>query len=195
MTSYYRIEPGIHDLYGIAGYPRLPDEVSFLSGRPISAALSSPLVFAVNHPRGETPGHLLGKQIPVVSDLLLSVLKGAGVDDFQAFPAVLHNSDTGDRWTGRYAFNVLGMLDAVDLAASKYDEIMPGEEGEPPLVDFEKLVIDGSKTRGALLFRLVQNPLTMLVHQKVRDQLRQTKPLEGWGITTFEVPVRQRHGA
>lgn len=189
MTSYYRVEPDIHDLRGISGYPQMSDDVSFLAGVPISVSLGKPLVFNVNHPPGERPRHLLGMQIPVVSELLLQAMTAAGVDNFQAFPAVLRNTDTGAQWDGYFAFNVIGLLDAMDLRASKYTEIMPGNDQIPALLDFEKLAIDGSKTRNLLLFRLLQNPGAMLVHHKVRDQLRQQKPPEGWGITTFEIPV------
>jgi hypothetical protein len=189
MTPYYRVEPGIHDFYGIIGRAPVSDEVSFLAGHTISVQLSSPLVFEVNHPPGEAPRHFLGSEIPVVSDLLLTAIEAAGVDNFQVFPAVLHNLDTGGKWTGYRALNVLGILDAADLQSSKYDEIVPGSEGLPPLVDFEKLVINSSKTRDLLLFRLVHNPSMMFIHGNVRDHLRQHKPPEGWGITTFEVPV------
>ena len=190
MTPYYRLEPGIHELYGIADYPQLPDAVSFLTGRAISTPLPAPLVFAVNHPQGETPKHLLGMQVPVVSDLLLQTMAAAGVDNFQTFPAVLRSADTGAQWTGYHAFNAIGLIDAADMQGSKYEQIMPGNDEVPALLDFETLVIDGSRTRDLLLFRLAQNPGAMLVHQRVRNGLRQRKPPDGWGITMFEIPVR-----
>lgn len=190
MTTYYRLEPALHDLYGIAEYPQLPEDVSFIAGRTISEALPAPLVFAVNHPQGETPKHFLGMQVPVVSDLLLRVIRETGADNVQAFPAVLRNPDTGATWTGYHALNVIGMPDAADLRASKYEEIMPGNDEVPALLDFTKLVIDGSRTRNLLLFRLAQSPRAILAHESVRARLRQRRPPEGWGITTFEVPAR-----
>jgi hypothetical protein len=190
MTPYYRLEPGIHELYGIADYPHLPDGVSFLTGRPIAAALPEPLVFTVNHPQGEAPKHLLGMQVPVVSDLLLRTVAACGVDNFQSFPAQLRSVDGAGQWSGYHAFNAIGLIDAADMRGSKYGEIMPGDDEVPPLVDFQTLVIDGSRTRDLLLFRLLQNPGAMLVHERVRNELRQRKPPGGWGITLFEIAAR-----
>jgi len=190
MTFYYRLEPGIHELYGIADYPQLPDDVSFLTGRPIATALPGPLVFAVNHPKGETPKHLLGMQVPVVSDLLLQAMAASGIDNFQIFPALLRSAGTGEQWSGYHAFNAIGLIDATDMRGSKYEEIMAGNDEVPALLDFETLVIDGSRTRNLLLFRLAQNPGAMLVHERVRSELRQRKPPGGWGFTMFEVPAR-----
>ena len=187
---FYRFAPDVHAEWGITDDPSLPESVSFTSGRKISAALTEPLVFAVDVPRGARPDHLLGGQIPVVSDLLLQTLGAAGVRNVQTFPAVLRNRRTRQKWTGFHALNVLGMVDAVNLRASTYDTLMEGSDELPPLLVFTRLVFARSKVPELPLFRLPQSPTTMIMSEGVREALLRRSPEGGWGITAEEIRVK-----
>lgn len=187
---FYRLEPGLHEVFGITKDPEIPKTVNFKAGAVIEDSLDSPLEFEVDFPAGMAPGNFLALQIPVVSDLFVATLRAAGVDDFQLFPAVLRNPETSERWSGYQAFNTIGVLDAVDMDASVFDEIMPGSGSVPPLLDFEKLVIDESKAGDRLMFRLLQNRTLLVIQGRVRDRLKDTAPEGGWRVTTFELEAR-----
>lgn len=192
MASYYRFQADLHATSGVLEDPALPDGVSFTSGRALERPLPTPLVFKVDCPKGQRPDHLLGDSIPLVSELFLETLRAAGVENFQAFPARLRNTKKRAEWSGYSAFNILGLVDAVDLKASRYDVLVPGDgDALPPLLDFEELVFARSKVGDLPLFRLPQSPSQMFMSGWLRKQLVSRSPAGGWGISTFEVRVRQ----
>jgi hypothetical protein len=186
---YYEIRPDVYAMYGITRGPQLPRSVEFTGGTPIVEPLPAPLLFDVDYPQGEQPGHMLGRIVPVVSRLLVEALTRAGVDNYQIFPALLRNPDTGSQWSDYFAFNVVGLVDAVAAQSSTYDVIMPGEEEIPPLLDYTRLVFARSKTLDMPMFRLLQNPPQLFLLDRVQAALASVSPPGGWGITIFEVPV------
>jgi hypothetical protein len=141
----------------------------------ISEPLPRPLVFSVSNPADEPPRHLVGTMIPVASQQLIDVLQAAGVDNLQTFPALLRNDLTGQSWSGYFAFNLLGLVDAV--------------ERRPGTFDFQELVFSESKVAHRLMFRTIHNPLDVFISDRVRSELLSRRPPEGWGVTTTEVPV------
>ena len=173
-TPYFKFEPAIHGEYGIARYPELPPDISFLAGRAISEPLPRPLVFSVSNPADVPPQHLVGTMIPVASQALLDALQAAGVDTLQRFAAVLRNDVTGQCWTDFFAFNLLGLVDAVEGRASPS----------------EPLVLAQAKVAPHRMFRAAHNPLEVFISEGVRSELIRRRPPEGWGVTTTEVPVR-----
>jgi hypothetical protein len=185
---YYIIEPDNFDNYGVTRNPPLDDDISFIDGV-LLANVPSPLVFEVNYPTAARPPHLLGDTIPVISDVLLRVLRDAGVDNFQAFVAILRNPATHSEWKDYWALNVIGQLDAANMQASTFDIIMEGDaEGvESPLVAFDTLVLDEKKTSNALMFRLTQSPDTLLWHDRVLEHVVAATPTGGWGFDATEV--------
>ncbi len=116
---YYQIEPDIYvELGEVSKNPVMPDpdrpydHIGFLGGRYIKAAVPNPLQFEVSCTK-EVP-HLLGAESPVVSTRFAGCLSRLGVDNFQVFPAVLVNPETGEEWHDYLAFNAVGLVDAVD---------------------------------------------------------------------------------
>ncbi|MBK6694609.1 MAG: hypothetical protein IPG50_20725 [Myxococcales bacterium] len=91
-----------------------------------------------------------------------------GVDNIQYLDAVLKNPDTGAEYRDYKAYNIVGLVACADLVASRY---LGGGSGSPGDLGFESLVIDESKTGGALLFRLAENASAIVVHEKVKDAL------------------------
>jgi len=49
----------------------------------------------------------------------------------------------------------------------------------PPVVAFEGIVLDRSKTRGFMIFRIIQSPDLLLVHEKVISMLTENCPEKG----------------
>lgn len=190
---YQQIEPDNYADYGVTQNPELDSDVSFIDGARITEPLPNPLVFEVNFPKGESPPHFLGDSIPLFSDRLVQVLRKAGADNFEAFPAVLRNPDTGAEWRDYWAVNVLGLVAWANLEESEYDTLMDGDpEGvETPLLGFHTIVLDRRKTRDDLLmFRLAESPSTLIIHDRVDKIIDANRPPDGWRFDAIEVDVR-----
>ena len=195
--KYYEIRQDIECDYGVVDSPRLPRSPSgitesFLAGRAIKLALPNPLVLTVDFPKGVPLSHFMGNVIPVFSAAFVDALRSAGVDNFELFPALLRNPDTGEEWKGYQAFNEIGLVDAASESGSASNVIMPGgtDPGQvPELVSYTKLVLDGAKARNLLMFRLARDPTTLLLHESVVATLNARQPPGGWGITLKEIAV------
>jgi hypothetical protein len=111
---------------------------------------------------------------------MLDAFRAAGVDNFQAFPAVLAGRGA-EEWKDYFAINVLGKVAAADLSSSRFVEIGKYPSGLPCL-GFQKLVVDPSRTHGFYLFRLAEDILQILLHDRVLKSLVAMAPTGGWGI-------------
>jgi len=108
---------------------------------------------------------------------LLETIRSAGVNNLDAYPAELYYPD-GSLATGEYFIvNVVGLIAAADLEKSQYNEDQPENLIS---MSFESLAIDGNKTHGALMFRLAENIVEIIVHEKV------VKAVEDAGIPLVE---------
>jgi hypothetical protein len=101
-------------------------------------------------------------------DDLIQALHDCGVDNFDAYEVVITDPDNGAVYTNYKMLNLIGLVSAADMSASQatlHDNV--------PLidVDFDRLVVDESKTRGALMFRLAESTNGVLVHHRLRDCL------------------------
>lgn len=190
MTAYYELEPHYLEDYGIRENPDLDIDDSFCDGKWLAGPLPE-MRFRGNFPTGYKLPHLTGNIVPLVSEQLLQAFRDVGVDNFQSFPAIIVNPETGEEWRSHSAFNVLGILRAADMGASEFDELMGGDPSGsiPPLVAFNRLVIDGTKTHGLMLFRLEESPSTMIVHETVVNHLKANRPSAGWKIDVTKLNV------
>lgn len=97
----------------------------------------------------------------VLSELLYRTIVDFGVDNLDAYSAVMVDTETKERFTGYYAVNVVGLIAAADMKQSVYT-VQPGG----PVIDvaFDQLVIDAAKARGALMFRLAESTKNVWLH-------------------------------
>jgi hypothetical protein len=115
----------------------------------------------------EMPEYFKG-QIPLFRDDLLAAMKEAGVDNLDTYEVVITDPDSGKRFTNYKAVNVIGVIAAADMGKSKATV----HTGGPVIdVEFDDLVVDDTKPRGALIFRLAEATGTILVHERLRDHL------------------------
>ncbi len=179
---YYSIEADPFNERGIIGDPKFPNDISFMRGAFINWQPDAPLLFRSNCDDDNLPREYMGRaSLPVWSKALLNEFRLAGVDNIQAFPAVVEDIDGNIKWKDYFAINVIGKVSAADLSESEYIEI--GERpGGLPFAGFQNIVIDPEKARGFLLFRLAENPLELIAHQRIIDHLISTAPSKGWGI-------------
>jgi Immunity protein family (Imm11) len=106
----------------------------------------------------------------IMEKRLVATLQAAGVDNLQVFPAVVVNHQAGTVIENYLAVNVVGMVSCADMSKST----------AKPLADvhfFLKLEIDPGKARDALMFRLAESPMEIIVHEKT------AKAIEDGGFT------------
>jgi hypothetical protein len=169
--------------YGLTGGPTLPDG-SVLAGRLTDADELPELLYEINVPDDQLCPHFMTGEAVIVSKQFIDVLLGIGVQNFQSFPAVLINPETGKKRGNYFLFNVLGLIKAADLSQSSFDMLMEGDPNgvEVPLVAFNHLVLDEKKIRSLKMFRLAEDPTSLIIDETVVNSLKQHRPEGGWGV-------------
>ena len=100
----------------------------------------------------------------LMSSALADLLQRHGVDNLELFPTSLvdkRSGETQEVWT----FNIVGLVAAANMAAST----------ALPLGDahvFQSLVVDPSKAKGLLLFRLANSMSDVIVHSSVAERIQ-----------------------
>jgi len=119
--------------------------------------------------------------IPIMSERLYKAIVDSGVTNVEWFDAEVLKTSTSERFAYK-AYNVVGLVAAADMTKSEWQS----DDGIPIAdVSFDELVLDETKARGALLFRLAENVNALLVHQRVRDHI------EAAGISTVKFMAAQ----
>ncbi len=170
--------------------PKLGEQ-SVMQGQFIDVTKLPELIFEHDFPVGEPMPHFLTGGTVLASNKLITVLESAGVDNYQAFPAILVNPNTKEARNDYFLFNVLSLINATSLIESDYDELMQANiEGiELPLLAFKNIVINSKKTNGAHMFRLAEDPINIIVSAEVVTALKDNIPDESWGIIIENLDV------
>jgi len=192
MTNYYEIKDDYLSDYRIQRQTSLPDNVSFTTGAFINEPLPEPIVFEVDYPDDVEPPHFLKDVIPIFSSGLLDTLRSAGIDNFQAFPAMLVNPVMGKQWTNYWALNIIGIISAADMDSSDYDLLMAGDPGgvDIPLAAFRTIVLDSQALPNEpMLFRLAECPHVIMAREDIINAIKQNRPSEGWGFKIHKTEV------
>jgi hypothetical protein len=119
---------------------------------------------------------------PIFSRRLIDVLKSAGVRNLDIYDAEVVDNERGRKYNNYKAVNIIGRLSCADLEKS---EFIPGYK--PPLMEFEKLVIDESRTMGQPLFRLAEAVEFILVSEPVKQAIEAAN-LIGVRVVSLEDP-------
>ena len=183
--GYCKVRENMKFVHSVGDFPELPEDICFLSGEWVNIKPKSPFIVEVDVEKGETPGHYFKKSVPILSKAFISVLTEVGIDNFQTFPVTLRNSKSGEEWHDYYAFNVLGLLDSMDMKNSTFDELMEGdiEDGVAELLHVTDMKIDENKTKGILMYRDIRDPVDIIFDERITDIFRVNKPEGGWRIT------------
>ncbi len=113
--------------------------------------------------------------LPLMSRRLADAVRASGVDNIDFYEAEIIDEATGAVLREHLAFNLIGTVAAADLAKSRFR----AEDGPLITVNFESLAIDGDKARGALMFRLAESTMGIVVHESVKQVI------ESRGIDTL----------
>jgi hypothetical protein len=113
------------------------------------------------------PAAMFDRYMCLMSEPMVDVLRRAGVDNIDTYPAILQDS-ANEREFRYFAVNILGLVAAADLSKSQWTNF----DGAPRLdTHFETLAVDPAKARGHLMFRLAEDTGTIIVHAKIKQAL------------------------
>jgi hypothetical protein len=113
------------------------------------------------------PDDLQDTNVPLVSKRLKEAIESAGVDNNDFSPVTVRNADTGEVYE-YFAFNLIGLVAAADPAGSE----MTSRDGDfIGDTSISGLVIDESKCRDLLMFRLKEKFSVILVHETVKQAI------------------------
>lgn len=155
----------------ITRYPDLrPPFDNWFSGQPWRIDGPANALFEIDEQDEGSLDPYIDVMFPLMSEDLLRAIRGAGVDNIEAYPAVIVETRTRARHTNYMLVNVVGVVKAADLAASDLET--PGSD-DPTLVDvcFNSLSLAERGIPDLPLFRLAESVYTLLVHKNVREHL------------------------
>jgi hypothetical protein len=157
--GYYMVEDGV-DFDGVS---------SWALGRRFEAALPDPIQISLVPVSGFTgdPPDMFDEYMCLMSTRMIETLIATGASNLDAYRAVLRDEENG-RQFDYHAVNIIGLVAASDLAKSEWENL----DGPARLdTHFHSLVIDETKARGELIFRLAEDSSAIIVHDRVRTAL------------------------
>lgn len=155
--------------------------VPWFSGRRFEEQLPEPIRCELDPDYGADLPDVFLTGIPFLSDRLIRAMRSAGADNFDVYQAEITDPVKGAAHKNYKAVNIVGKIEAADLTKSRFDP-----RSERFLMEFHRLVIDEKKVRGANLFRLAENPLKIVISERIKTALDdvplvgvQFNPLDG----------------
>ena len=128
---------------------------------------SGPVLVELWERGGDGLAELFLDSIPIFRNDLVELLIDSGVDNLQAFPAVLVNPK-GKHIENFKAINIVGLVRCADLTKSQYDDIT----GTGMMaMGFRKLVIDELAAAGHTFFRLAEAVASIIVHEHIKRRI------------------------
>lgn len=168
MAYYVMCDEGVFPSASVYGGPKLPGP-PWMTGQRITIEVPKPIHYKTDPDR---PGNLramyAGLGRPLMRDDLIEALQAAGVENLELFDAVIENPTTGEEHTNYKVFNIVGLVAAADMDASK---LMGTTDSSIIDVDFDSLAIDGKKASGLRLFRLAESVNAIIVDEVVKAEI------------------------
>ena len=146
----------------------LNTELPWETGRRFAQPPVSPVLVELNP---DFPGAMMpmfDSGILLFSDEMLTALDEAGVDNLDRYDTVVRDPVTGRSFSNYKAVNIIGVVACADLGESVYQ----APSGSPLIdTDFDSLVIDETRAKELLMFRLAECVTAIIVHDRVRRHL------------------------
>lgn len=183
MMKYYRMDWKVDDPDDqLASIDEVAEnDVPWTMGIPYGGPVVEPIRCTLDPDAGRVMPDLFLPGIPAFSDRMLAVLDAAGVDNIVRYRIELVAPD-GNVHTNYKAVNIIGAVMCADLSRS---EFRPGYD--PPLMKFDRLVIDQAKAGDLPFFRLGENPLFILVAEHVKQAIEAAQ-LVGVRVISLDDP-------
>jgi hypothetical protein len=111
------------------------------------------------------PDEYMDSNVPLMSKRLKEAIEAAGADNLNFYPITLRNAETGETYE-YFAFNLIGLIDVVDLGQSTMTSHDGDFIGDTAISD---LAVEEEAARGLLMFRLKQKFSVILAHKKIKE--------------------------
>lgn len=167
-------------------------ELQWLSGIRHPVDIKTPIEVTLDDTHGTKLADLGDVQgILLMSERLVDGLRDAGVDNIDAYDAILLDPKRNKRFKGYFAVQVIGRMSAVDNGASEADD--PLGVGHT-MVQYRSLVIDEKSALGQKMFRLHESVSTIVVNEEVGQVLSRLhlKCVEIAPLRTTPLPARNK---
>jgi hypothetical protein len=151
------------------------DDRSWTTGRKFASDPPLPVPVSIEPGEGGVLPELTDVPLPLMSRRLADCLTAAGVANIDYYPVEVVDVESGRKITDLVSFNLIGLVAAADLAAS--GAVAP--DGPLISVDFDGVVLDPLKARGAQMFRLAEAVSAIVVHERIKQVI------EAAGIDTL----------
>ena len=158
-------------------------EKSWRLGRRFAAPVAEPIAIAIDPTHSDALLELYTIDALVMTRRLLTALGEAGVDNLDAYTAVIRNPKSGFATDDYVAVNLIGLVRAADLDRSN---VVGGSSDGLIDVDFDGVAIDPARALGLPMFRLAENTSAVVVHRRVARHLIGA----GFDMLTFRPPSR-----
>lgn len=166
--EYFVMQPDFRDGMLLAPIAKAPNRQSWTVGARFDPHPTQPIEVKIREGyEVAEPRPFVGVP-PIISDELHQVLSGAGVSNLDVYEAVLKSADGSAVITGYKAFNLIGMVEAADLAASRFSPENPSRFVD---ASFDSLVLDNARLGGLRMFRLAEFSSAVLVHRSVKEAI------------------------
>ncbi len=155
----------------ITSYPDLASPMdNWMGGVQWTTPVPEPLVFQIAEEDKGAMRPMFSTHFLLMSAPLVAALQQLGVDNMDVYTAVIRELDTGRTYDGFKAVNILGLVSAVDMAASEVVDL-GGDDNDLNLYFFDRIALDETKCRGLLLFRLAEKMSAIVVDATVKETL------------------------
>lgn len=177
MIRYYRLLPDYRTL-NVEIQPRrsppktIKRNLRMKKGVPLSPPPEDPFTFDFEIDEDDMlPGEIwklpdYSTVGPTMSLELIKTIQDVGVDNLEVYPAIFVNIGTGEEFNNWHAaVNVVGLVSCADLNQSKSQPLASKHY-------FHELKIDAKKAIGLFMFRLAEQPMDIILHEKVAEAIR-----------------------
>jgi len=171
---YYLLVTEAHDEKDarIYGQPEIITGLNIDLGFGIKHQGSIPLIKIImkENEQGRMTDNLIaaGTTGLVANSKMRKMFLATGVDNIQYFDAVVENSVTGEVSNDYKIVNIVGVVNCIDYENSRLEYYPDGG-----VMFIDELVLDESKIKDLIMFRLYDFLPLIVVHKKVKDMFEQ----------------------
>lgn len=168
------------DIASLDGLPDGMDALEWMEGKVIPPP-DSELILNLSLESGGGRGDIIDGFATLYSDELKEALELNGADNIKYYPVLLLDQNDNTTEKGFWLVNIIGLFDCIDMEKSKV-KYWPSGMG----FDFLSMAIDESKTNGAKIFRLKEDPTKVIINQELKDYFDKTDMLVGVTLVQTE---------
>jgi len=161
--------------------PPPPGSISWRVGQRFATPPTEPVQVSLNPTHSDQMLTYYDVDAILMTRRMLEALRAVGVDNLDAYNAIVRHPGTGFETRDYVAVNLLGLVSAADLSRSR---VVGGSSDHKLDTGFEGFTVDAARARGMLMFRLAENTSAILVRRTVREHLKR----EGFEQLRFILP-------